>query len=247
MIKTFAMQSRERSLPSNVKVHMRMDERSGLYVTNQVNGEKYIPSSVGTGGSLAFSVDNAVTIEGNTENIATPINWDVTLQTDKVCLLAAVVTNLTDDGTGTRVALGTANTNNVLTNSTQGGLHGFFRDPVSGEGAAISITGGYLFYDNTEAHVHYALWNGLTGDFTVKVLNLDGTVHNNGSVDLTRTTTGSFTVPTITLGNTSRLDNGHYYGMTCWELEHLPQNLDLKLALIGNRAVNGDKGAVDLR
>lgn len=235
------MQARSMDLPNSVKFHMRMDERSGLYVTDQVSSATYNPSTTGTNGEISYNVTNAATIINNEEGLATPILHTVTLNTTKVCLLAACIKQ--NGSSGTRVAIGTVGSGAVLTNSTSGGLHGYFINGADGVG--IDMTANYELYDNTNPLVHYVLWDGST-TLTVKVINLNGVVYNNGTNDLVRTNTGTWSANSVAPAQTSRLDGGHYYGITCWELDYLPNKLDLKLANWGNLMVAGHKGAIDL-
>lgn len=255
MIDTFAMQARRRELPSSIKMHMRMDERSGLYVSNSVNGAQYDPSSVAvsnpalyTTGSIAFGVTNAVTITNNDEQLPTLCDFDCTIDLSKIVILASCIKM--NGTTGTRTAIGTAGETNTLTNSVYGGLHGGLRNDMSTSGAFVNPLAGYELLDNTVPYVHYVMWNGVD-TATLKVVNLSGAVYNNGTNNLLRTVTtasyGVFNVSTLTLGNMSRLNGGHYYGITCWQLEKTPQSLDLKLANWGNLLVAGHKGAIDLR
>ena len=245
MLNTLTMQARGNSLPSTVKLHMRMDERSGLYITDQVSRAQYNPSSVGAGGSLSFATANAVGITNNSDLLLTPALWNITLQTNKVCLLAACIKQLA--GTGTRVAIGAAGETNVLTVSSIGanGLHGYFTNTDQTDGAQIAPIAGYAFSNTSSPFIHYALWDGVN-TFTVKVIDLNGAVHNNGTNNLLRTTTATFTASSITLGQGARLTNGYYYGMTCWELDHVPRSIDYKLAGWGNSLINGYKGAIEL-
>jgi hypothetical protein len=148
---------------------------------------------------------------------------------------------------GTRVAMGSASSTNVFTASCVGasGLHGYFCNAALTDGPQIAQTAGFGFSNNTSTFIHYALWDGVN-TFTVKVIDTNGVVHNNGTNDLVRSTTATFTATSMTLGNEARLTNGHYFGITCWELQKVPRNLDLKLAQWAASLTSGNKGALDL-
>lgn len=258
MIKTMAMQAREQKLPSSVLAHFQMNETSGLYVSNQVNGSQYTPSQVagvtpGNEGYLDFSESNAVGIRNNSDALSTPCNFDVTVRTDKVLILASCVRPMAEwagSGTyGTRTAIGTVNESAVFTNSNFNNMHGGFMDYDQTQGSWLEIpASGYEILDNSSPFVQMIMWNGVD-TVTLRLLNLDGTLHNNGTNNMERTVglnIGQWTQDEIQLGNMSRLTNGYYYAMTLWQLDAVPNQLNLKLANWGNLVVSGHKGAIDL-
>jgi hypothetical protein len=44
-----------------------------------------------------------------------------------------------------------------------------------------------------------------------------------------------------------RPDDAHFYKMEAWQLDYLPAQLDQKLAIWGDLARQGYKGAIDLK
>lgn len=257
-------QAQSSNIPASCKVLYKCDERSGFSI-NAVTGHKYDPANLvvkgGTNnGYLAFTEPNAINFGMNTEGISVITEFNQTFNTRKIILLAAHILPI-DSGAGysnTRIAIGTLGDVDVgdsaaLSLSFAGSMH--VQLDITGNGSDLIAT----LADATARITHfnapltiYGLWNGIgssasvNGTLTAKALNADGTVYNNGVTASNKTVSGIISSNTFTPGNMMRPAWAHYYKMEAWELDYLPPRLDFQLAIWGDLARQGYKGAVTL-
>jgi hypothetical protein len=239
------MQCRRGYVSPDTKLLFKCAETSGI-IRDSVAGVGYDPSSVGDG-STAFNNPYSVRLTNDSGAARTPLEHNLTFNTRKVILLAAVVNQ---KGSGTRVNLGVSDggsNRNVFSISLFTNMHQTFMiDDVDYD----SSTPINELLANDTPHVIYLLWNGLgstpsiAGTLSSKALNMDGSVYTPVVTPFSLSD-NTVLIPneTFTPDNYSRLNGADYYSVFAKEIDYLPDDLDYKLAQWGSQALLGYKGA----
>ncbi len=266
------VQQRNGKISGSCKIFLKCQERSGLHAYDAVGKYRYDPTITTTDpvaldffgppngdGFVRFDIPNAVRIQNDDSKLPADIQIDhIEFDARKVILIATTVINretIPADGNQSRVAFGVAGYGNVLSNSMLTSMHlsltvSSLPDGSDAETVAIrsaSEPGGPMAVPADTLSIIYILWDGPTGTLSGKLLNLDGTVFNDGLQDFTLSITQPLTngQSIFKFNNMSRLTNGDYYGIAAAQYDGIPKDLDLKLGQWGTELVKGNKGFPD--
>lgn len=271
-IKSRLAQQRNGYISKACKVFMKCQETSGKHAYATVGQYRYDPLITTTDpvalaffgppngdGFVSFDTPNAVRIQNDDSKLPTDIKIDqIEFDARKVILIAATVINretAPGDGNQTRVAFGTAGYGNVLSNSIQLSMHlsltiASLEDGSDAETVSlrsVDLPGGAMSPPADTLGIVYLLWDGPTGTLSGKLLNIDGTVFNDGAqnfeLSITQPLTNGQTL--FNIPNMGRLSNGDYYSVVAAQYDKIPKDLDVKLGQWGEESVKGNKGFPD--
>lgn len=248
-IYTNLMESRSGFTPADypsVKLWFPCNETSGTTLTDVVAGVVHNPSQSGYSGSLAFTVDNAVTVTNDASN-TTPLQSGSFPELDlsKVILMAAVVRCA--DATKARIAIGAADGDAdhdpAISLSMTTSMHHLFTDSGGNQDGVGTSTD--LTLANGSDYIMYIYREGGTPATKAQVLNTDGTQATSATgtnADLLQTDTDNNLVgSTLTPASFTRTSGLHIYCWGVWELDSIPSNLVEGLVFMSDVARQGYK------